>query len=332
MKRQYLRFVVTGIAILALAGTSRPHNTELQPRYEKAAVEQMADLGSSNATQDDPIRMFLSTQLKADPGQMDELEEIKAGDSLYFVVKINPGFNYTIGDLSSTDPKTNEKNIFVCFDMNSYVGNVCTGVLPSPVSAQDLSRKSAVLTLIPATNEMGGENAATVKRFLYVIASKMGADFDMRITYQNFDNGKSASFKAPFVMTNYMKSRWYQYNQLFQNQEAAADKQKELDTVEPPPSTALEPAAARQLLGLAQNWYGSESRIFKAYFIVPQWYYVKNDYGILMARTADIAILRKDLNTGDCLVDRTLYARQEYISANTWAPSVLQRGSRYNTK
>lgn len=284
------------------------------------------------AEQEEPVRMFLSTQLKDDPAQMDEIEEIKAGDPLYLVVKINPGLNFTIGDLASTDPKTNEKNVFVCFDMNSYVGNVCVGLLRSPVSAQDLNRRSAIITLIPATNEMGGENAATAKRFLYVVASKMGADFDMRITYQNFDNGKSASFKAPVVMANYMKSRWYTYNELFQDQQASADKQKELDTVETPSPSALEPAAARQLLGLAQSWYGSESKIYKAYFIVPQWYYVKNDYGILMGRTADIAILRKDVKSGDCIVDRTLYARQEYISANTWAPPVLQRGSRYNTK
>src|SRR5262249_33398431 len=140
------------------------------------------------------------------------------------------------------------------------------------------------------------------------------------------------SFKAPVIMTNFMKSRWYQYNQLFQDLQASSDKQKELDTVEAPPGSTLEPAAAHQLLDLAQSWYGSESKVYRAYFIVPQWFYVKNDYGILMGRTADIAILRKDLKSGDCLVDRTLYARQEYISANTWAPPALQRGSQYNTK
>lgn len=269
-------------------------------------------------SQDDAVRMFISTELKGDPAQMPEAEELRPGDAVYFVVKVN--YKFTLGDLASTDPKTGKKNIYVCFDMNSYkVGEVCTGILKSPVSEQDLAAKSAVLTLVPATNDMNAGNIDFIRKMLDMIDSKLGQDFDLRITYKNYDNQKSASFKAPFSMTNYDKSRWYEYNRMFVNQETSAQIQKELATTTVPQAAMHDPALERQLLAAAQDLFGSTNKIYKAVFISRDWTYGKNEFGILMSRDAYVAIMRKETATGDCFVDQRLYAKQEFLTGNNWA-------------
>lgn len=268
--------------------------------------------------QDDAVRMFISTELKGDPAQMPEAEELRPGDAVYFVVKVN--YKFTLGDLASTDPKTGKKNIYVCFDMNSYkVGEVCTGILKSPVSEQDLAAKAAELTLVPATNDMNAGNIDFIRKMLDMIDSKLGQDFDLRITYKNYDNQKSASFKAPFSMTNYDKSRWYEYNRMFVNQETSAQIQKELATTTVPQAAMHDPALERQLLAAAQDLFGSTNKIYRAVFISGDWTYEKNDFGILMSRAAYVAIMRKETATNNCFVDQRLYAKQEFLTGNNWA-------------
>jgi hypothetical protein len=282
--------------------------------------------------QSDIVRMSLSTELKSDPEQMNEAETINAGDPVYFVIKLNPKYKYTLGDMASTDPKTGEKNVFICFDMNSYkVGEVCSGILKSPVSEQDLNRKSAVYTLIPAANDMNAENIKTIRQILDGIDSKLGQDFDLRITYKNFDNQKSASFKAPISMANYDKSRWHDYNSQFANREAVAQKQKELDTTVVPQAGMHDPVAEKELLAAAQSLFGTSSKIYKAVITSSQWTYEKNDYGILLSRAVYVSIMRKETASGNCFVDNRLYAKQEFLSGNNWAPIRLWWKQNYSS-
>lgn len=284
--------------------------------------------------QDDAVRMFISTELKGDPAQMTEAEKVSPGDPVYFVVKLK--YKYKIGDLASTDPKTGQKNVHVCFQTNSYrVGEVCTGILKSPVSEQDLNSKSAVLTLIPAANDTNAGNIDFIRKILDMFDSKYGQDFDLRITYKNYDSQKSADFKVLISMDNYRKSRWNDYNDIFvkreavaketaDKQEAAVRKQKELASTEVPPAFAHDLAAEKQLLAAAQDQFGSTNRIYKSIYLESDWRYERNEFGILLARWAYVAILRKETATNDCFVDGRLYARQVNIAGNTWAPVKLQ--------
>jgi hypothetical protein len=285
--------------------------------------------------EEEPFRMFFSTELKSDPAQMTEAEQLKPGVPLYFVVIANS--DHTLGELASTHPKTGERNIHVCFDMNSSrVGSVCVGVLKSPVSEQQLKSKGAMFTLIPATNELEGENIAVIRKILDMVDS-LHQDVDIKTTYTYFGTEKRfASFRAPLSLKDYEKSRWYEYNQLFVHRESAANKaareveaaarkEKELKTVVVPKAAMRDAALERQLLAAAQAMFGATNRIYRAIFTSSDWSYEKNPFGILMSRAAYVVIMRKETSTGSCFVDQSRYAKQEFLSGNTWASLKLHQ-------
>lgn len=277
-------------------------------------VAVVAAISTPVRAQDDVVRMSLSTQLKSDPEQMTEAEAVKPGDPIYFVVKLSPKYKYTLADLASTDPKTGEKNVFVCFDMNSYrVGQICSGILKSPVSDQDLNRKAASFTLVPAANDMNAENIKTIGQIMDMIDSKSGQDFDLKILYKNFDTQKSASFKVTITMADYAKSRWKSYDDLFKAR-ANAEKQKEdavagertkvivTDWVKTLRSKRTDSALEKDIM---KWWRGPDPSkiadpVIRIYFLEPNYEIARNEFGIVIRKTVDALILWKDRNAANC--------------------------------
>lgn len=285
--------------------------------------------------QDDVVRMSLSTELKSDPEQMPEAETINVGDPIYFVIKLSPKYKYTLGDLASIDPKSGEKNVFVCFDMNSYrVGEVCPGILKSPVADQDLKRRSAVYTLVPATSDMNAENAKTVRQILNMIDSKAGQDFELRVTYKNFETQKSAVFRAPISMANYERSRWHDYNSLFLNREAAADKQKQnafdletkgvvTDWVKNYRSKRVDPTLER---GIVKWWKGPDPStmvdpILRIYFLEPTYEITRNAFGEVLRKTVDALIVWKERTGSKCQIQWRSFG-YESLGGGTFSPDM----------
>ncbi|MGH9818553.1 MAG: hypothetical protein ACRD43_00180 [Pyrinomonadaceae bacterium] len=219
--------------------------------------------------------------------------------------------------------------------MNSYrVGEVCPGILKSPVSDQDLNSRSAIYTLVPATSDINAENAKTVRQILNMIDSKAGQDFEIRVTYKNFETQNSATFRVPVSMANYEKSRWRDYNSLFLSREAAADKQKQnefdletkgvvTDWVKNFRSKRVDPALER---GIVKWWKGPDPTkipdpILHIYFLEPNYEIARNAFGEVLRKTVDTLILWKERTGSKCLIQWRSFG-YESLGGGTFSPDM----------
>jgi hypothetical protein len=270
-------------------------------------------------------RMFLSNSLKPDPVQMDSATGFNPGDPIYFVLTLNPKGKEKIGDAISTDPTTKEKNIYICIDVfSSTAKHTCTGILKTPFSPDVLNGRSIVYPIIPAVNDINVDNGDVVNA---VLRGLQGADgqIQMTITLKNYSTQAEtvAVMKYDVDVTKWNGSRWSQYRGLFLAREHSADRERELaawDNKPLPQAKFNDPVLEKEIWRQIPILFGTNYKIYKAVISQPNWEYSKNDYGILTARSIYLAIMAKNLETGDCVIEWGIFAREEYLHGSTYAP------------
>jgi len=278
----------------------------------------------SAAAQDD-AQIFLSKELKSDPAQMQGEKAFKAGDPIYLVLIIDPKNKLKVGNLVSTNPETKEKNVFICFQLaSSTLHTRCHGILKTPLSQDVLNGKSLVYPIIPATNDINAENKGEIEAILKGLQSMLHQP-DLQVILTKFDNNETpiaiGILRCEVDMDGWNDSRWREYLSLFLKRDNAVETERQLavsDNNPLPQSKLKDPALEKEISLQSPILFGSKYKIYKTVINQPNWEYIKNEFGILLYRRLSLAVMMKNVETGDCMIDYVAFAREDYLYGTTY--------------
>jgi hypothetical protein len=273
------------------------------------------------AQNDQILQVFLSNEQKRDPAQMEATQMFKVGDPIYFVLVIDPKNNIKVGDLVSTNPTTKEKNVFICFQLaSSTMENTCPGLLKAPFSQEVLNGKSIVYPIIPATNDVNAVNMDEIRAILKGFQSMYGT-VDLKVILKHFDSNGNVILECEVDLDGWNTSRWREYLSLFLTRDNAAQKERDLiasDSKPLPQSKLNDPALEKEITLQSPILFGPKYRIYKAVINQSNWEYVKNEFGILLYRRIYLAVMMKNVESGECMIDYEAIAREDYLHGNVY--------------
>jgi hypothetical protein len=293
--------------------------------------------------------LLFTTALNRDMNAVRWSKEFKGGDPIFGVLRINKTENSNLENVKGFSTLNDDGTRVMTCEIkygpvdDSFEGSFTWSI---NVNEQRLANDFFAFTIIPNTTAMTSNKMPYL--LLHALQGKNGKKVRIYVAIQGKGNEQDFSVSDIFVLdlTGGMgayEEMWKPYGELEAKQQADASTQQQQqnqsdaakaekakqDEIAAEAKVALpvdkwnEPKLNAEIKTLMQDHLGKDYAVYKIIIPNNDFYYKKNDLGILMSRTLEFWVGYKN-PSGDCLLSNKFYIIAEHITGGQFSKNRVE--------